>query len=734
MFRRVSSRSNRSFATKRGVERTPLNLKVGDKSNGFELKRMEEYPEFKATLYKFEHSRLGTRHYHFDTSDTNNVFAFNFTTLPDDHTGKPHILEHLSLCGSKKYPVRDPFFNMLKRSLNTYMNAWTGPDFTSYPFSTVNEKDFYNLLEVYAEATFNPLLRKNDFMQEGWRYELEDNSNLDSRLVYKGVVFNEMKGVYENPKSILQDELPLYLLRGTPYANSSGGNPRNITELTYDDLVTFYKKNYHPSNAQFFSYGDLSPLSHQKYLEDGYLGKYSPGNPVGSDWTPLIAEPIRITKSKPASAKTIQAGKETTFAISYYVGDIDENTEDRIGLSLLNYLLFNTPKSPFYIDFLEEGLASGYCSGVGYETMMKNNTFTFGFENIKDGTSEQIEKAIFNTLERVAEEGLEQGMIDGVLHLIEAQSRIAKNNYGLNIFQSILGSINHNVDDDIFKHLKVGELISEVKRLLAQGGWLEGLIDKYFLKNMKRVHIELIPSLDFIESRNTEEREKLELIEKELTKADKEKIVKEALDLKANQETESDVDILPKLEVSDISKEWLKTPYSVEELNGMKVYFFDQPTNGVHHLRIRFDLKDIDSSLSGYLNMLSGLFTQFGSEENRYDEFAELVSKNMASYDFSVSYSPDPLDAEKINACAILKASFLDSKTKRAFSLIEEILVQPNFAEKDHLINLINIASSSASSNLVDNPLGYAVDYGVSTRNKASQFYNSLANVSYEIT
>jgi Zn-dependent M16 (insulinase) family peptidase len=162
----------------RGEARAPLGLKVGDTQHQFELVAKQHYPELDITLHKFVHKDLGTRHYHVDAVDTNNCFAFNFTTKPDDHTGKPHILEHLTLCGSKKYPVRDPFFNMIKRSLNTYMNAWTGPDFTSYPFSTANRADFYNLLSIYAESVFNPLLKNTDFMQEGWRLEFEDPATL----------------------------------------------------------------------------------------------------------------------------------------------------------------------------------------------------------------------------------------------------------------------------------------------------------------------------------------------------------------------------------------------------------------------------------------------------------------------------------------------------------------------------------------------------------------------------
>lgn len=253
---------NKFSLAARGEDRTQLDLTVGSENHNFVLEEKEFFEDYDITLYRFRHKNLGTRHYHIDTSDKENAFAFNFKTLPDDDTGKPHILEHITLCGSEKYPVRDPFFNMLKRSLNTFMNAWTGPDFTSYPFSTQNEKDFYNLLSVYAESTFSPKLDKFDFLQEGWRFDFEEENNPETKLKYKGVVYNEMKGVYENPRSIFMERMQNELLKGTIYGNNSGGDPPAIPDLTHQQLKDFHQKNYHPSNGSIFSYGDLNPLEH----------------------------------------------------------------------------------------------------------------------------------------------------------------------------------------------------------------------------------------------------------------------------------------------------------------------------------------------------------------------------------------------------------------------------------------------------------------------------------------
>lgn len=217
-----------------------------------------------------EHKELGSYFYHFDHEDTNNAFGIIFKTLPNNSKGVPHILEHVALCGSKKYPVRDPFFNMIKRSLNTYMNAWTGPDFTMYPFSTQNEQDFANLRSVYTDATFNMSLNKEDFHQEGWRLEFDS----ENQLQFKGVVYNEMKGEYSNQDRFFNQMQLQLLLKGTYYEYDSGGNPTEIPQLSYEEFKNFAAQFYHPSNCSFVSYGDLNFINSLEFLQENYLKYY----------------------------------------------------------------------------------------------------------------------------------------------------------------------------------------------------------------------------------------------------------------------------------------------------------------------------------------------------------------------------------------------------------------------------------------------------------------------------
>lgn len=267
------------------------------------------------------------------------------------------------------------------------MNAWTGPDFTSYPFSTQNKKDFYNLLSVYAESTFSPLLSKYDFLQEGWRYDFEEEGNAKSKLKYKGVVYNEMKGVYENPRSIFMERMQNHLLKGTIYANNSGGDPPAIPNLSHEELKKFHSKNYHPSNSQIFSYGNFDPIEHQKFLENNYFSKMSKLELSDQVGVPSVNSPVYVSELKPPNSQIITEGKSTTFGIGFVCDEIGKDPQESLVLSVLSYLLFETPSSPFYVVFLESGLASGYCAGKGYDNSLKYSTFVIGFDDIQDNSS-----------------------------------------------------------------------------------------------------------------------------------------------------------------------------------------------------------------------------------------------------------------------------------------------------------------------------------------------------------
>lgn len=728
LSRRFLARS--CAAVLRGEQRAKLDLEVGAEAHNFELVSKDYYGEFDFTLYKFKHRILGTTHYHVDSSDTNNCFAINFTTLPEDSTGKMHILEHLALCGSEKYPVRDPFMNMIRRSLNTYMNAWTGPDFTCYPFSTVNKADFYNLMSVYGESVFKPLLKKTDFMQEGWRLEFEDPENPSSELKIKGIVYNEMKGVYENPDNLFMEHVQELLMQGTPYRHDSGGKPQEIPKLTHEALKEYHKKYYHPSNATIFTYGDLSPLAHQEFLEKNFLKAFSKLTFAKHTLRPQLSAPRREVISMPPSAVELKPDHGTWFGVTFLCNDINTDTKDLIGLELLSNLLFDSPTSPFYEDFLEAGLADGYSPACGYEHNVFPSYFTIGFKNIKNGTEQQIEKKIFETLQTIAEQGLDPDMVTSTIHQIEISAKVAKPNFGLQLLTQYLGPLNHQVDDIIKQGLDINKVLEEIRANTAEGKtYLQDLVKKYFLQNQQRLYLTMKADPDYLHKVNLTEAQNIEALKQGLTEEKKARIIREARQLKQEQEAPQNNDLLPTLTVQDIPADSEPTLVYKEKIEGIETFFFVKPTNGVTHFRIKVDLSTVDHSSVNQLYLLSSMLDKVGTEKHSYDEFYNLVRQDTAGIEMSLFYDNSPLDKSKINGFAIISVSCLDRNVDKMFAHLGELLTNPDFKDHENIRNLIRIDSSAAANSIVEKPLEFAIDYGISSQSRAQQYFNKLAIV-----
>lgn len=339
-------------------KRTKLN--VGTSYNGFKCIKSQDYPEFNMTAYLLTHEKLQTQYLHIDRNESNNVFSVNFRTPIHDSSGLPHILEHLALCGSKRFPVRDPFFKMINRSLATFMNAMTGPDYTLYPFSSTNEKDFRNLQKIYLDAVFNPNLRYIDFLQEGWRLENNDLNDINSEIGFKGVVFNEMKGAFATNNSLLGYGIMNNLLPDDTYRHISGGWPLDIPKLTWEDLVEFHRKHYHPSNARIFSYGNFDVLPSLKYVNEEYLKAY---DPLRTDFS-KVASQKRWEKPRAANVScrfdSIGAPieKQCQMAIGYAMSDIT-NSYEILLLHVLSELLVKGPNSSFYKTLIEPNVIGG---------------------------------------------------------------------------------------------------------------------------------------------------------------------------------------------------------------------------------------------------------------------------------------------------------------------------------------------------------------------------------------
>ena len=512
----------------RGDRSLPYELKEGDIISGFKVKKIQDISLYSIRSYQLEHEKTKAQYIHLHAPDPNNCFAVLLRTTPHNDKGTAHILEHIVLCGSEKYPVRDPFMNMLKRSLNTYMNAWTGADFTCYPFSSQNEKDFKNLMDVYLQSVYKPLINHHDFLQEGWRYDFQKENDPESDLVFKGVVYNEMKGVMQTPDNLFVENLQKTLYKDNPYYFSSGGLPSHIPKLSYEELKDFYKRFYHPSNSYFYSYGDLDFREHLKFIDDNYLKKSQYLDPKTE--VPLqerYREPVTVHVKSPPDAVAIEPGKETKLGLSFLCNIVVDSPVTSFSLQILSYMLFDTPSSPFYQTLIESGIASGYCPGYGYDMNNKQGIFTIGVRNVNNKSEDlaRIENVINETLKLITEQGFEKEFIESALHQAEIHAKLPKTDFGLGYLQAALTFMNHRGDP--LSPLRIDETLKQIREKVEEGGYFENLVKTHLIENSHRIKLIMTPDENFASQEAVTEKETLAKRQKELDEATKSKIIKQ---------------------------------------------------------------------------------------------------------------------------------------------------------------------------------------------------------------
>jgi presequence protease len=729
----------------RGKNRLPYNLKEGDLINSFRVQKIIKFEEFQMTGFILEHEATGAKYFHIDSSDLNNTFAIHFCTPAFNNTGVFHILEHLSLCGSKKYPVRDPFMNMMKRSLNSYMNAWTGSDFTMYLFAAQNEKDFQNLRDVYLDAVYNPNLDYLDFLQEGWRFEFLEPENKKSGLQYKGVVLNEMKGDMSRQDSYFIHKLQSCLLNDLTYKYNSGGDPKNIPELKYEDLVNTHKKYYHPSNTKFFSYGDLNFLENLEFLEKNLLYKYSRDSVENlskgekfsversNTWT-SPKEVMDFYQPELGGSNTEEGNNEqnaqnlSKMAFAYLCNDINENPYETFKLSILAHLLMEGPSSTMYKGLIESGLAPGYCHGYGMDTSLRESIITIGVQNIENDYKKfkQIEDAIFDGLLDVANKGFESKLIEEVLHLIEYDSIKPKDDFGVNFLNQSSGFFTHS--NYPFPMLQVNEFSAKLKReLKSDPNVFQNLVKKYLIENNHRLKLILRPKDDLLAKLNKEESESLTKIDQSLTNEEAEKIIQDTNNLIKHQSQIQDMNILPCLNLEDI-------PTLVETITHTKhklvkdipLTFFDQPTNGISFLRIKANIKEIPDDLKAYISLYNLILPRLGTKNYTYEEFQNKLHTNSAGLSVSVDAFSDINNITHEYENLVYEFSFLDSNMNKAMSLYSELFSTPNFFDLQNLNNIIKQESVKIANEITNNSLDYAISHANSGLKSYKKTYDAF--------
>ncbi|XP_077614675.1 presequence protease, mitochondrial isoform X1 [Crocuta crocuta] len=683
-------------------------LRVGQRLHGFTVSQVTDIPELCLTAVKLSHDRTGARYLHLAREDTNNLFSLQFRTTPVDSTGVPHVLEHTVLCGSRKYPCRDPFFKMLNRSLSTFMNAFTASDYTLYPFSTQNPKDFQNLLSVYLDAAFFPCLRELDFWQEGWRLEHENPRDPQTPLTFKGVVFNEMKGAFTDNERIFSQHLQNHLLPDHTYSVISGGHPLCIPDLTWEQLKQFHATHYHPSNARFFTYGSFPLEQHLKQIQEEALSKFekiepNTAVPTQKPWD----KPREFQITCAPDSLAADSSKQTTVGVGFLLPDITD-TFEAFTLNLLSSLLISGPNSPFYKALIESGLGTDFSPDVGYNGATREAYFSVGLQGVAQHGVQAVRDLIDRTIEDVLQKGFEDDQIEALLHKIEIQMKHQSVSFGLALTSYIAPCWNH--DGDPVQLLQLGTQVAQFRQRLEENpDFLREKVRQYFKDNPHKLTLSMRADDTYSEKQTQKEMEKLKQKVNSLSPKDKQQIYEKGLELQTQQSQAQDTCCLPALKVSDIEPTIPLTHLEVALAAGeTPVQYCAQPTNGVVYFRAFCSLHTLPEELRPYVPLFCSVLTKLGCGLLDYRQQAQQIELKTGGMAVSPYVLPDDSHLDTFEQGVLFSSFCLDRNLPDMMQLWGDIFNSPCFEEEEHFRVLVKMSAQELSNGLPDSGHLYA--------------------------
>ncbi len=590
--------------------------------HGFELVREQDIPEINTRARIFRHVRTGAELISMENKDENKTFGITFTTPPEDSTGLPHILEHSVLCGSRKYPVKEPFIELAKGSLNTFLNAMTFSDKTTYPVASQNLQDFYNLVDVYLDSVFYPLITPETLQQEGWHYELE---SVDDPLIYKGVVFNEMKGAYSSPDNVLATETQKSLFPDNLYGVDAGGDPRVIPELTYEDFKSFHETYYHPSNARIWFYGDDNPEERLR-LVDEFIQEFD-----RLDVNPVLPPQPRFTEPRRIEVP-YDPGEDTRGMVTVnwlLVENIDSET--KLALTILEHMLIGTPASPLRMALIDSGLGEDLAGG-GTDDQVREMYFSTGLKGINVADVDKIEALILDTLKQLAQSGFEQDMIEAAINTVEFRLR----EYNTGGFPRGLAMMIASLSTWLYGNDPLAPLAFEAPlasikaRLNAGEHVFAELVQQYFVDNPHRTTVVLTPDNEVRLRQEAEEKDRLAAVRARMNPNDLQEIVAITHKLKELQEkpdSPEDLAKIPVLKLEDLDRENKRIPLEKIDLHGTPVLYHDLFTNGIAYVDVGFNLRALPQEYLPYVSLFSRALLEIGTETENFVKLSQRIGR-----------------------------------------------------------------------------------------------------------
>jgi Zn-dependent M16 (insulinase) family peptidase len=678
-----------------------VEFKICNVYNGFQLLEERNISETNSIGRLFYHNKSGARLFHLQNDDSNKVFSISFRTPPSDNTGLPHILEHSVLCGSRKFPLKDPFIELAKGSLNTYLNAMTFSDKTMYPVASQNDKDFINLMDVYLDAVLYPNIYNSPetFMQEGWHHELNDP---DDPITIRGVVYNEMKGVFASPEQILFRKIEESLFPDTVYRFESGGDPEAIPDLTYEQFLDFHKTYYHPSNSYIYLYGDGNLAEYLKFIDDEYLSKFDKTEiNSGIDIQAPFTQRREIVEAYPISADENLQDK-THMSQNYVVGR-SEDAEMVLAFTMLNYILLGTPAAPLKKALIEAGIAKDVFGS--FNNSIIQPTFSIVIKNSNKESKESFSKIIEDTLAGLVKEGIDKKIIEAAINIHEFKLREADFGqkpkglvYNIQCMDSWL------YDKKPWLHLEYEENLDNIRPAL-ETNYFEALIEKHILNNPHSSLIILEPERGLANKRQQEQERILREYKEQLSKEEIEQLVETNQKLDRHQsrtETEEGLSSIPLLNIEDIKKEAEHIQLNETTVGGVKVLHHPTFTNEIAYINLLFDTTSVPQHLIPYIVLLTSLLGKINTKNHTYDELSNLIDINTGGiYSKTETFSLRHKNDEFLPKFAV-RSSVLIKNLAQLFDLLEELVNNTEFSDINRIKEIIEESQSRLEMTIFD--------------------------------
>ncbi|MDP8239837.1 MAG: insulinase family protein [Candidatus Hatepunaea meridiana] len=715
-------------------------LQIGKTLHGFRLIEQKEIVEINSIARLFEHIQSGARLLHLENDDDNKVFSIAFKTPPHDSTGIPHILEHSVLCGSRKFPTKEPFIELMKGSMNSFLNAFTSSDKTIYPVASKNDKDFVNLMNVYLDAVLFPKIYDipEIFMQEGWHYELDDR---DGELTYKGVVYNEMKGAFSSPESVLGRKIQETLFPDTSYGFESGGDPDVIPDLRYQQFTAFHKKYYHPANSYIFLYGNGKLEEHLKFINSEYLRHFDRIEIDSSirEQKPFAA-PREVVVEYPISPNEVENDK-TYLALNFVVGHSSDPLI-HLAFGILKHLLLDTPAAPLKKAMIDAGIGKDV---YGKFDNIMQPTFSIIVKKSSLELKEKFKDVVFECLQDIVKNGINEKQLEASINIHEFLLREADfGDWPKGVLYSFNSLVNWLHGGDPTLLLQYERTLKEIKSKTASSrqvktpdatvGFFEGLIEKQLLNNNHRSLLILKPQKGLVEEKEKETKKKLADYKASLSERELDEIIKQTQTLKLRQQTPDTPEILetiPMLSLKDINPQAEKLPLVEKEIDGVKVLTHPMFTNNIGYLNLYFNTTCVPQKLIQYIPLLARVLGKVDTTNYSYGELSNEINIHTGGIGCSTGIFPEKDTDEKYHPMFKVESKVLMNKLPVLLELIKETLVNSKLNNRKRIKEIIQETKSRLEMGLSFHGHLFAIKRAFSYFSQSGKYTDLINGLSF---